>query len=533
MSLTSNLRNYWRVAAGVREYSRQPIPSNLADAVRGQVDQREETWLALVRRAIFVDPQHPYKRLFDLAGCEFGDLEQSVRSTGLEPTLGKLYDDGVYLTVDEFKGKAPIVRHGREITSTPSDFHNRLEDAWLEVTTGGSTGRRTPIPSGTASLLARDTISALMIAEFSPQDCARLIVRPILPSSIGVMMGLSMSRMGCPIDHWFATGGGVKDSLHYRALTRYLVQVGRWNGASMPAPEYLAPGDFATPIEWIAREKRNGRPTILSAFVSPAVRMAALARERGLDVEGSIVMAGGETVTDAKLNVLRQAGMHYSSRYWISEIGAIGMGCRNMLSEARSHLMRNQVAVISRLRQQAITQTSVNALLFTSVSPLCASVVINAEMGDTAVLAPSNCDCSLSQAGLNWEIRDISSYSKLTGQGMTVMGADVAALIEDRLPRQCGGVPADYQLVERHGTGQTELELRVSPRAGVKDLATVKREFISGLRRVYGGSLATRVWEHSDGLTVIEAEPFATPTGKVLPLHLAAAQGQNRETHES
>jgi len=533
LSLTSNLRNYWRVAAGVREYSRQPIPSNLADAVRRQVEQREETWLALVRTAIFSDPQHPYRRLFDLAGCEFGDLEQSVRSIGLEPTLERLYDGGVYLTVDEFKGKTPIVRHGHEIESTPGDFHNRLEDSWMEVATGGSTGRRTPIPYGTASLLIRDTISALMIAEFGLKDYARLMVRPILPSSIGVLMGLSMSRMGYPMDRWFATGGAAGDSLHYRALTRYLVQLGRWNGASMRTPEYLTPGDFATPVEWIAQKKKTGRPTMLSAFVSPAVRMAALAKDRGLDVEGTICMAGGETVTDGKLNVLKQAGMHYSSRYWISEIGPIAMGCRNMLNEGRAHMMRNNVAVISRLQTQARAETSVNALLFTSVSPLCASILINAEMGDTAVLSPTDCNCSLSRAGLNWEIRDISSYSKLTGQGMTLMGTDVVALLEEHLPRQCGGAPADYQLVERHGAGQTELELRVSPRVGVKDLAIVKREFINGLRGVYGGSLATRVWEHSDGLKVIEEEPFATPTGKVLPLHLASAQGQNRETNES
>jgi hypothetical protein len=195
--------------------------------------------------------------------------------------------------------------------------------------------------------------------------------------------------------------------------------------------------------------------------------------------------------------------------------------------------MRNQVALISRLRQQAITQTSVDALLFTSVSPLSSSILINAEMGDTAALAPTKCDCSLNRAGLSWEIRDIASYSKLTGQGMTLMGTDVVALLEEHLPRQCGGAPADYQLVERHGAGQTELELRVSPRAGVGDLAMVKREFIIGLRGVYGGSLATRVWDHSDGLKVIEEEPFATPAGKVLPLHLASVQGQDRETHES
>jgi hypothetical protein len=532
LGIASNLRDYWRIAAGVRAYSRQPIASNLAEAVRRQVEEREETWLALVRQAIFAAAGHPYKRLFDLAGCRFGDLEQSVRANGLERTLEELYDGGVYLTVDEFKGKTPIVRQGREIASRPADFHNLLADVWIDVATGGSSGPRTAVPNGTGALLLRDAISALLIAEFELRDYARLIVRPILPSSVGVMMGLSMSRMGCPMHRWFATGGSAKDSLHYRALTRYLVQAGRWNGASMPAPEYLAPGDFATPVEWIAREKQNGRPAMLSAFVSPAIRMAALARERGLDVEGTLVSAGGETINQAKLDVFKQAGMLYSSRYWISEIGPIATGCRNMLNQGRAHLMANNIAVISRLRPQTNGPGSVNALLFTSVSPLCASVLINAEMGDTATLAPSNCDCSLSRAGLGWEVRDITSYSKLTGQGMTLSGADVVALLEEHLPRRCGGAPADYQLVERHGAGQTQMELRVSPRAGVKDLAAVRHEFISGLRGVYGGSLATRVWEHSGGLTVVEEEPFATPAGKVLPLHLASSQAQNRESHE-
>lgn len=531
MGITSNLRDYWRIAAGVRAYSQQPVAGNLAEAVRHQVEVRQETWLALVRRAIFADGAHPYKRLFDLAGCEWGDLEQSVRSNGLEPTLEKLYDDGVYLTTNELKGKTPIVRRGQEIASTPADFHNRLADVWIEVATGGSSGTPSAVPNGTGSLLMRDTVSALLIAEFGLENYARMLVRPILPSSVGVMMGLSMSRMGCPINRWFATGAAAKDSLHYRALTRYLVQVGRWNGAVMPTPEYLTPGDFTTPVEWIASQKKNGKPTMFSAFASPAIRMAALARERGLDVEGTLVSAGGESVTRAKLHVLKQAGMHYSSRYWISEIGPIAMGCRNMLNESRAHLMTNNVAVISRLRQ-ANAETSVNALLFTSVSPRCPSILVNAEMGDTATLAPANCDCSLSHAGLSWVVSDIASYSKLTGQGMTLMGTDVVALLEEHLPRRCGGSPADYQLVERHGAGQTELELRVSPRAGVQDLAIVKREFVSALRSVYGGSLATRVWEHSDGLKVIEEEPVATPAGKVLPLHLASAQLQNGESHE-
>lgn len=517
----------------MRDYSRQPVAPDPLALVRRQVDQREDDWLRMVQRAVFSSESQPYRRMFELAGCTYGDLENAVRRDGLESTLEKLYDEGVYLSVDEFKGKAPIVRQGEEITSSPSDFQNRLEESWLDVATGGSSGSRTKVPYGTGSLLLRDCVSALTIREFDLGQHTRLILRPILPSSIGVMMGLSMSRMGQPMHHWFATGGSAVDSLHYRAVTRYLVHIGRLNGASMPTPQYLKAGDFTTPTQWIARKKEDGRLSMLSSFVSPAVRMAVLAQDRGWDIGGTIVIAGGETATAAKRQALQNAGMLYSSRYWISEIGPIGIGCRHMLNKNSTHLMHNTVAVISRRRPAPFAEGSVDALLFTSTSPLCASILINAEMGDTATLRPANCDCSLSQAGLGWAISDVSSYSKLTGQGMTLMGTDVVALLEEHLPQKFGGAPADYQLVERHGKEQTELELYVSPRVGVGDLEAVRREFVRSLRKIYGGSLATRVWEHSDGLRVLEREPFATPIGKVLPLHLAGGIAENRESHES
>jgi hypothetical protein len=37
---------------------------------------------------------------------------------------------------------------------------------------------------------------------------------------------------------------------------------------------------------------------------------------------------------------------------------------------------------------------------------------------------------------------------------------------------------------------------------------------------VYGGSLAGRVWRHAEALEVVLAEPVATASGKINPLHL-------------
>lgn len=533
MTVFSSVRDYWRIAAGVRDYARQPVPSDAKGLVRRQVEARETTWLGLVAETVFATPDNPYRRMFELAGCTFGDLEINALRDGLEPTLEKLYDAGVYLTFDEFKGKTPIVRYGEEIPGTLADFRNKLETSWLEGSTSGSSGGRTNVPHGTGTGLLRDTVTALAIEDFNLASYRRLIVRPVLPSAIGVLLGLSMSRLGCPMHEWHATGSSGRDSLHYRLLTRYLTRASRGNNVGIPTPRYLRQGDFTTPTEWIARQKEAGSPSMVSAFVSPAVRMAALATERGWDISGSIFFSGGEVLTPAKTAVLQAAGASVSSRYWVSELGPIGIACSHRLNQDRMHLLHHTVAAIQRDVPAPFGQGNVTAGLLTSVSPWCPSILINAEMGDSFRIKRSSCDCVFGQAGLAWEVSEVSSYTKLTGQGMTLVGNDIIAVLEERLPQLFGGGPGDYQLVERQGDTQTELELRVSPRAGASNLPQVRSELIRELRTVYGGSLATRVWEHSGGLSVAEKEPFATETGKVPPLHLDRTPAQNSRTDES
>ncbi len=252
MSLSSNLLDYWRQSSGIARYARAPVaPDPIAD-IRRQVEERDEAWLGFVERAVFAVPGHPYRRMFELAGCEFGDLCREARRDGVEVLLGRLYDQGVYLSVDEFKGRAPIVRAGQEIPSPAGAFQNRLDHGWLKTQTGGSTGRPAPVTHGAGALVLRDQVTALTVREFDLARRARLAVRPILPSSIGLVIGLAFGRFGVPIEHWYATGGAVRDSMHYRALTRLLVQVGRANGIPAPAPDYLLPGT--------SRRPRSGSP---------------------------------------------------------------------------------------------------------------------------------------------------------------------------------------------------------------------------------------------------------------------------------
>ena len=197
-----------------------------------------------------------------------------------------------------------------------------------------------------------------------------------------------------------------------------------------------------------------------------------------------------------------------------------------MKSGNRVHLFRDCLAVISRRRQAPLADVEVDALLFTTLLPFAPYVLINAEMDDSGVIEPVHCDCLYSRLGFTEQVRDISSFGKLTGQGMTLVGTDVVRILEEVLPIRMGGSPGDYQLVEHEASGQTQLTLRVSPRVGVSSPDKLKECFLREIRSFYGGSLAARTWRHAEGVDVVIGEPFATRTGKVLSLHLLGSPAE-------
>jgi len=55
------------------------------------------------------------------------------------------------------------------------------------------------------------------------------------------------------------------------------------DGSAGAVPEYLPEDDFSPVARWIAGLKREGFPCVLRSYVSPAVRVAAAARDAGMD----------------------------------------------------------------------------------------------------------------------------------------------------------------------------------------------------------------------------------------------------------
>ena len=205
MTLFDKIGHYVRIASGMHQYLRAPMPNDWDALTRRQLEQREKRWLETLARAVFARRDHPYHQMFRSAGCSYEDLVEAVGREGLEPTLARLRGEGVYLTHDEFKGKKSIVRSGRHIRSGANSFANPLAEGWLETTSGGSRSKGTKTRTSTAHRIHCEAYYALNIREFGLQEYAQIQVKPILPAGAGIGCCVSYTRLGCRVERWFAT----------------------------------------------------------------------------------------------------------------------------------------------------------------------------------------------------------------------------------------------------------------------------------------------------------------------------------------
>ncbi len=224
-------------------------------------------------------------------------------------------------------------------------------------------------------------------------------------------------------------------------------------------------------------------------------------------------------MTDAKRKVIRDAGAKLRVRYTISELGPTGASCPEIDTNS-VHVCMDSAAVISRRRVAPLTDVEVESLLFTSVLPTAATILVNVEMDDAGTLSTARCDCALHRLGFTQRIENIYSYGKLTGQGTTLVGSSILEILESSLPRRFGVVPGDYQLVECEGPGQTNLELRVNPRLGSVATEEVRSYFLAEVRRLWTGSLTVLRWTQTDAVRVVLSEPHVSGGRKVHALHL-------------
>jgi hypothetical protein len=124
-------------------------------------------------------------------------------------------------------------------------------------------------------------------------------------------------------------------------------------------------------------------------------------------------------------------------------------------------------------------------------------------------------------------LRDIRSFQKLTGEGVTLIGSDMVRILEEVLPSRFGGSPLDFQLLEEEDdAGFTRLSLIVSPRVDLEDedlvIEAVLQELGSGDA---AADISRAVWSQAGTLRIRRTEPVLTARGKLLPLHMVKRGG--------
>ncbi len=116
---------YWQAQSALEKLAlfRQRVTSaGVGALVRDRLARREHNFLSSVEHLIFANPHSPYRPLLDLAGYDLPKLKQLVLLRGVDVVLDQLREDGVYISVREFKGMEAAVRRGRTFRFQPKDF---------------------------------------------------------------------------------------------------------------------------------------------------------------------------------------------------------------------------------------------------------------------------------------------------------------------------------------------------------------------------------------------------------------------------
>jgi hypothetical protein len=507
---------------------RRPIRLHEAQAlVRHRLGSRAADFLALAQRTIFANPSSPYRTLLRIAGCEAGDLEALVRRDGLEAALSTLYQRGVYLIVEELKGREPVVRGSATVELHPAQLLNPESAVHLLMASSGSRGQRRGIPIDLAYIRDVAVNGMLLQAARGSLGWARAIWS--VPGGAALYYLIGYGVYGVYPERWFSQVHPSAPGLDPRyRLSGHALRLGALlAGVRMPSPRYV-PVDGPLPIvRWMAGCLATGRTPHLDTFASSAARICLAAAETGIDLAGAHFQLSGEPLTEPLLAAIRRAGAEAVSNYGSMEAGSVGYSCLDPQAPDEAHVVTDLNALIQPGSENPDRRLPATALLVTSLRSAAPIILLNASMGDQAELTRRDCGCPLQRIRWDTHLHTIRSFEKLTAGGMTFLDVDVVRVLEEMLPARFGGGPTDYQLVEEGSdAGGSRLCLVIHPSVGPLDPKEVADAFLSMIGSDSGSTrVAELQWRQGGILRVERRPPVPTPSGKVLHLHQVRRSG--------
>jgi hypothetical protein len=481
--------------------------------------------VALVERAVYANPGSPYRPLLEWAGCEPGDLRRLVAREGVEGALAALFRAGVYLTGDELKGRRPTVRGSLTVTVDPVRLRNPAATGHLFGYSTGSRGVRTPVRLDLAHVADQAVDLSLDIDARGDARSTHAVWG--IPGAWALSLLLRLARCGLRPARWFSQVDPAAPGLHPRY--RWSARALRWGslaaGNPLPGPRHV-PVEAPLPVaRWMAEVLRAGGTPHVWTHTSSAARLCVAAAAAGLELRGARFTVSGEPATAARLAVVRQVGAEIVPRYGASDCGQIGFGCLAPSAPDEVHWLSDLHALVQ--PDEGAAPGRGGTLFMTSLSPTARSILLNASLGDRAVVTRRSCGCPLEGVGWTTHLHAIRSDEKVTAGGMNFAAAELVRVLEEVLPARFGGAPTHYQLLEDEGpAGEPRVRLLVHPAVGPLDEARLREAFLGAIGR---GSGVERVmglaWRGAEVLRVERRPPVPSPNGKILHLHVDWAAG--------
>jgi len=515
-----------RFLVGLPGWLRRPIDGATAQAVvRARLATRETDFLTLAKRFIYKADRSPYRRLLRLAGCEYGDLEGLVHREGLEGALTTLFAHGVFLTVDEFKGRRAAVRGSASLSVEPVDLANPSAVLHFVAHSSGSRGARTPVPFDLA-FVREHAVNRRLSLEARGALAWRHAVCGIAGGAEMAIV-LRFALCGASPERWFTPVDPRTPGLQRRyRWTEYAMRWGSvLGGVRLPVPRPVSPAAPLAIVEWMREALATGATPHLKTYTSLAVRVCRTAVESGVDLSGARFTVVGEPLTAARHAAIMRSGAHApATDYGSTETGQVGEPCVAPDAPDDVHVLDDLHGLIQAGSTGRPHGLPLGALLVTSLRPTAPLVLLNVSMGDEAELSARSCGCPLDAHGWRRHLHAIRSFEKLTSGGMTFFDTDVVRVLDELLPSRFGGAPTHYQLLEEEGAGgEPRLALLVDPAVGDVDTNAVADTFLRALGDTSPGArVMEHAWRKLDVLTVVRTAPRITSSGKILHLHRQA-----------
>lgn len=528
------MRKYFQFAAGYRKFIKEStnIDESIEYAkktVRGRLKNKEENILKLLKLGVFENSKSPYLNLLKLANYSYKDVEKLFFNNGLESALLQLRNDGVYFTIEEFKGKGPVIRKGHKFHFKEKDFDNPFLKATYEAQSGGSRSAGTRVRVDFDFLAQKAVYYALMIEIHHLKNIPIAIWLPIYPSGPGLNSVLRFVRVGKIPMKWFSQieKGNKKIAWNKRLGTNYVIHMGRFFGIQIPKPEFVPLNEAATIAKWIYNSLQQFESVCLYTFVSSAVRICIAAGEAGLNISGTKFLVTGEPLTPKKREVIESFGCYVVPIFGVTEGGSIGYACSEPFHCDGVHSFTDSIGIIQHERTILNSDIKVNAFLFSSLLLSSPKIFLNVESGDYGNIEKKYCNCLFGELGLSEHIYNIRSFEKLTSEGVTFVDTDIIRIIEEVFPKKLGGNVGDYQIIEREdGNGITHPEIIVRPDVSFSDdeiISTFLNEIRKG-KNLYTADTwsqsGSQMWNQAGSIRVVRTNPIPTKRGKILPFHI-------------